>query len=109
MLSMDVNNVVKRIELQLGALERTLDEARTRIDCIERLFDKRIGQIRQHITLMSHSRDATVLIKIVDMLDEIERIVDKLNSIDITPVGSNETSLEGLAGEEYDKIESLVL
>jgi hypothetical protein len=42
------------------------------------------------------------------MLNDIERIVDKLNSVDITPVGENETSLDSLVDEEYEKIESFV-
>jgi hypothetical protein len=108
MPGVDVNIVVRRIELQLGAFEKTLSEARIRIDHIERHLAKRIKEVRQCIVLMAHTKDVMVLTKIIDMLDDIERIVDKLNSVDITPVGANETSLEGLMDEEYEKIESFV-
>lgn len=108
MSDVDVNGVVERIELQLGAFERTVGQARLRIDRIERHLDRKIKQVRQCIQDMTSSKDVMMLTKIVDMLSDIERIVDKLNSVDITPIGANETSLEGLVGEEYDKIESLV-
>lgn len=108
MLDVDVNNMVERIELQLGVFEKTLGEARIRIDHIERHLDNRIKQVRQCIKLMTHTKDMTMLSKIIDILDDIERIVDKLNSVDSTPIGANETSLEGLVSEEYEKIESFV-
>lgn len=108
MSNVDVNSVAERIELQLGAFEKTLDKARMRIDRIERHLDEKIKQVRACIDDMTHSKNVMMLTKIADMLNDIERIVDKLNSVDITPVGTNETSLEGLMVEEYEQIESLV-
>jgi len=104
----DVSKVIERLELQLGAFERTLGEARTRIDHVERHLAKRIKQVRQCMRLMTHTKDVMMLTKIVDILDDIERIVDKLNSLDITPVGIDEVSLEGLIDEEYEKVESFI-
>lgn len=108
-MKVDVDSVVERIELQLGAFEKTLGEARSRIDRIEQHLDRRIEQVRKCIKLMEHSRNVMMLTKIVDMLNDIERIVDKLNSVDITPTGTNETSLEGLVDEEYAKTERILL
>jgi len=104
----DVKNVVERIEFQLGIFEKTLGTAKVRIDRIEKHLAKRIEQVRNCIQAMTDEKDFYMLNNIVDILNDIERIVDKLNSVDITPSGLNETSLEGLMRSEYDKVESFV-
>jgi hypothetical protein len=106
MLDVDVKGVIKRLELQLGGFERTLEESKIRIDNIERHLAVKIKQVREYIDLMVCNKDVMMITKIVDVLSDIERIVDKLNSLDIT--FTDEISLEGLMEEEFEKIESFV-
>lgn len=102
-MHVDVKTVVERIEDQLGAFESTFGEARTRISQTEKQLNNKINKVRKHIEQLAQTKDIELLSQIVDMLYDIERIVDKLDSVDITPIGSNETSLESLIGEEYER------
>ena len=108
-MHVNIDNVVERIKLQLGAFEKTVSEARVRIDHVERVFNRRIKQVRRFVKLMEHSKEINMLTKIVDILNDIERIVDKLDSVDITLISPDEISLEGLMNEEFEKIERFVL
>lgn len=104
----DVNKVVKQIESQLVACERTLEEAKRRINNIEDHLGKNIGELREFISKLNSSNDVRLLVDVVDKLSDIERIVDKIDSIDITPIGTNETSLERLMEDEFNEIERMV-
>jgi hypothetical protein len=105
----DMSGISQRIEAQLFKFEQSTEEAGVRIRKIERYLSTRIAQARKLILVMRQSRDPMILTRIVDILGDIERVSDKLISIDITPSGYRETSLENMTDREYDEMEALLV
>lgn len=104
----DVIKVIRLIETQLGSFEQKLSDAKIRINKIENDLNKRIKQVRVQIEKLADKKDYNMLVRIADMLNEIDNIVDKLNNIEISPSGIHEVSLDSLVDEEYDKMELFV-
>jgi esterase/lipase len=105
----DMNGISQRIETQLSRFEEKVEEAGVRIKRIEKHLNARIAQVRKLILIMKQSKDPMILTRIVDLLGDIERVSDKLTSVDITPSGHRETSLESMTDKEYDEMEALLI
>ena len=109
MLRFDVNSVAERVEDQLGILEEKLDMARVNINVAESYLNGKIKETKGLIKSMSRSKDVTVLPDIIDMMDNIKRIVDKLNGVDITSANEVEISLNELTSQEYERVEAMII
>jgi len=104
----DMYGISQRIEAQLSKFEDSAEEAGVRIDKIKTYLRMRISHVRKLTLVMKRSGDPMMLSYIVDILEDIERISEKLISVDITPSGYRETSLESITDKEYDEITALL-
>lgn len=104
----DMHGISQRIEAQLSKFEDGAEEADVRIERVKKYLHMRIAHVRRLVFIMKRSEDPMVLSHIVDILGDIERVSEKLTSIDITPSGYKETSLESITDGEYDEIAALL-
>lgn len=104
-----MNDVSQRVEKQLSHFEEVAREANSRIQRIEHSLNSKLIFARKLLLLMKSHKNPMILYQIVDVLEDIQRISDKLMGIDITPSGYQETSLESLTEQEYDEMEELII
>lgn len=103
-----MSDVSQKIENQLSGFENNIKEASNRIKRIERFLYSRVTYARKLVLIMSRNGNPMMLSQIIDILEDIERVSSKLTSIDITPSGYRETSLESLTEQEHDEMETLI-
>jgi hypothetical protein len=105
----DMKDISCRVEAQLAEFETNTSAAMARIKKIERALNARIVYVKKLLRVMRSTNNPMVLSQIIDILGEIERVSDKLTSVDATPSGYYETSLESMTDQEYDEMEALLI
>jgi hypothetical protein len=100
-MSIDVNDVISRVENQLGKFERDSD---VKLKRVQKYLKEQTDHVRTCIGLMKASDDIMMLVNIAELLNDIETIIDKLKSIDVNPIKE-----VYLVEKDYDKIESSIL
>lgn len=107
-LGVNINNVVNHINSQLCSIEKKLNRAKKRIDKIESELSNKIIQVKTQTEKLTEEKDCYSLINIVDTLEEIKNVIDKLDNIEASPSGIHEVSLDSLIEDEYEKMELFV-
>jgi len=93
----DLVPMTKRLEEQLGRLENELRDNVRKVRKMESQALIGLGRARKRLSSLSASPDwMAELLHIIDVLGDIERFINKVNSIESANIEMEEVSLESL-------------
>ena len=99
----DVNYISKKLVDQLRLLETNASETANRFKDVETYIECRLRKLKQMIPLASNDW-ANELSNIIDLFDEVQKVLEKVDELEGTIIDVQEVPLESILLEEtcYD-------